>query len=222
VRAAHGEKGIGTIISSVVVACVPAEILFWGPRISESWYYMADQKNGATMLHIMLGHILDPFIRIFGDIDNDTVAASQTIAFPNAVVCDATGKATGTTIPVTSPDQLSVSGLTKENVLFTFHYRAGLPLADGRTNFLWLIDGSEGSIRLEGDGLMGSFLNMTDPTLFVNGHQVHVPVDPLDNISRAWTEFARGGEADYATAEDAVKVLQVINAVQKSAAKEVL
>jgi len=172
------------------------------------------------MLHLMLGHILDPFIRIFGDIDIDTITGAQTIAFPQAVVCDAAGNATGNTIPVSSPDQFSVSGLTKENVLFTFHYRAGLPMTDGRTNFLWLIDGSEGSIRLEGHGMMGSFLNMTDPTLFVNGQQVHVPADPLDNISRAWTEFARGAGADYATAEDAVKVLQVIDAAQKSAAKK--
>jgi len=218
VRAENGEKGIGNIVSSVVIGCAGVESLYWGPRVSESSSYVTDSKNGATMLHVMIGHLLDPFLRIFGDID--TVSTTQTIAFPNATVCDGAGNPTGKTLPVSTPDQLSFSGLTKSNMHFTFHYRAGVPLLEGRTNFLWLIDGTEGSIRLEGKGRAGSFVNIVDPTLFLDGQQIDVPADPLGNIGRAWAEIARGAGGDYATVEDGVKVLRVVDAVMKSAEKK--
>jgi predicted dehydrogenase len=166
----------------------------------------------------MVGHFLDPFLQIFGDVA--TLTATQTITFPTAVVCDNNGVETGATVPVSSPDQLSFSLLTKSNVMCSFHYRAGLTMIKGRTNFLWLIDGTEGTIRLEGEGWAGSFLNIADPVLLVNGERVEVTADPLGNIGRAWAEFTRdGSEANYATAEDAVKVHQIIEAILTSAEK---
>jgi predicted dehydrogenase len=170
------------------------------------------------MLHIMVGHLLDPFLQIFGDVKSLT--ATQTIAFPTAALVDSNGVETGATVPVSSPDQLAFSLLTKSNVLCSFHYRAGLPLAEGRTNFLWLIDGTEGTIRLEGTGGAGSFLNIFDPVLLVNGERVEVTADPLGNIGRAWAEFAQDdAEANYATAEDAAKVHRIIEAILTSAEK---
>jgi predicted dehydrogenase len=172
----------------------------------------------ATMLHIMVGHLLDPFLKTFGDVASLT--ATQTVAFPTAAVCDSNGVETGATVPVSSPDQLSFSLLTKTNVLCSFHYRAGLPMTEGRTNFLWLIDGTNGTIRLEGDGRAGSFLNIVDPVLSVNGQRVEVTTDPLGKVGRSWTEFARdSSEANYATADDAVRVHRVIEAILKSAEK---
>jgi len=214
-NASSGEKGIGRIVSSCMIGCAPSDIKYWGPEVIETHRYITKPENNSSMLHVMVGHFLDPFLQMFGEISS--ITASQSVAFPKAKVYTMDGSPTSEVLSVTTPDTLSFSGVTKANVLFTFHCRAGLKLSAGRTNFLWIIDGTNGTVRLEGNGPASSFPNIAEPTLYLNGEKVEVPLEPLGNVGRAWTEIARGTEGDYATIRDAVKVHQVIQAVLDSA-----
>jgi len=215
VKGEGGEHAIGRVLSSCVIGCVPTELKYWGPEVMETHRYVTQIENNASMLSVMVGHLMHPFLRMFGDIS--TVTASQTISYNESTVVTQDGSRTSEVLRVTTPDTLAFSGVTKANVLFTFHCRAGVALTEGRTNFLWIIDGTEGSIRVEGDGPPGSFLNVKEPSLFINGRKVDVPQNEYGNIGRAWEEFAKGKEGDYPTIHDAIKVHQVAQAVIDSA-----
>jgi len=204
---------IGRVLSSTVIGAVPREMFFWGPWVSENNVYTVDVSTGTSMLHVALGHFLDPFTLLLGNI----TSVSSTLAnrFPTATVYDASKQATEKKIPQTSADQVIFSGTTASGVAFSFHWRAGIPAQTATCPFLWVIDGEEGSVALQNDQAGSSFMNIFEPKVTMNGAPVEdVQADPLGNVGRAWKEGALKG--NVATIDDAVQIHRVLDAIKRS------
>jgi len=64
----------------------------------------------------------------------------------------------------------------------------------------------------------GVFFNVFDPKLYLNGELVEIDGHGgvIENLGRAWAEFAKGADGKYATIEDAVKNRQLLAAIARS------
>ncbi|KAF7980786.1 hypothetical protein HWV62_36853 [Athelia sp. TMB] len=206
---------IGQVRSSTIIALAPREFGFWGPVVGEQKLYAVHANAGATLLSIGVGHLFDTFTYLLGDLA--TVSATTTQHYTSATVVDDDNKPTGKTVNPDAPDQIAFTGLFKSGAISSTIFRAGLPSSKGRKQFLWEIDGEDGSIRLESDAIGSSFINISNPSLYLNGELVDVPQasGPSDNITSAWEAFAQG--EGYATLEDAVRIHQILDAVTESA-----
>lgn len=170
---------------------------------------------GVSALSIAGGHQLDPFTFILGDFA--TINATATTIYPTATVIDADGKPTGETLPATSPDHYTISGLLKSGALATIVWRIGYKNTPGRKHLFWVIEGEEGSIRIESDANV--FMNIQNPTLYLNGERVEVAgteSELMGILGGAWEAYADGNEEQYATIDDAVKNHRILDAVERS------
>ncbi|GJE92404.1 Gfo/Idh/MocA family oxidoreductase [Phanerochaete sordida] len=208
---------LGKIVGSSVVGCCPTELGYWGPLLGERSSYLADADCGASFLDIALGHFLAGFIPLLGDFTS--VSATLATLYPEAALVDGAGKPTGATVARTAEDQIAFTGTLASGAVVSFHFRGGLAAAKpGRVPFEWLIDGEDGTVRVEGPS---SFYHIQHPTsVTVCGEPWAPPVKPVDftgNLAAAWAAIADGEEGAYATFDDAVRVHRVIDAVRRSA-----
>jgi predicted dehydrogenase len=169
------------------------------------------------MLDIPIGHQLDTLTYILGDFVS--VSATATTHYQTATVVDSDGKPTGKTVPVTAPDQIAFTGLLKSGAICSVIWRGGLPSTKGRKQFIWEIDGEDGSIRLENDVKGGTFMSIRDPELYINGDLIGVDSTAglLGNIAEGWSEFAKGDGGNYPTFEDALRNHRLLDAIERSA-----
>ena len=166
------------------------------------------------MLNVALGHFLDPFTLLLGNVTS--VSSTLATRFPKSTVYDASKQATTKEVPQTNADQVVFSGTTESGAIFSFHWRAGIPAQTATCPFLWVIDGEEGSVALQNDQAGSSFMNIFEPKLLLNGEPVaDIEADPLGNVGRAWKEGALGGNA--ATIDDALRVHRILDAIKRSA-----
>lgn len=219
------------------IALAPRELLFWGPHINQRNEHTAYADHGtvsnsfivilateglfghvigASMLEIAVGHQMGVFTYLLGDFES--VSATITTKYPTATLYD-DGKPTDKTITVTVPDHVAFTGVLKSGAVSSVTWRGGLKSTTGRKQFIWEIDGEEGSIRLESDSVGGAFLHIRDPQLYLNGQLVEVQnaAGPADNLATAWAEFAKGEQGQYPTIDDAVKNQRLLDAISKSA-----
>jgi len=205
---------IGKILSSSIIALAPAEFGVWGPLVSERNAYAVDSTKGAGMLEIAIGHQLSVVTYFLGDFAS--VSATAATHYPTAALMDNDRKPTGKTVTVDNPDQIAFSGLFKSGAVSSMSWRGGLKSTPGRKQFIWEIDGEEGSIRLESDN---AFMGVRDPEVYLNGELVEVQKasGPADILASAWREYAKGKEGNYTTMEDAVRIHRVIDAIKRSA-----
>ncbi|KAF8184688.1 oxidoreductase [Pholiota molesta] len=206
---------IGTIRSTTFVGYIAREAHLWSPVISSQSVYSLKKENGVTMLSIAGGHQLDPLTFILGDFA--TINATAATIYPTATVVDANGNPTGETIPATSPDHYTISGLLKSGALATIVWHTGYKNAPGRKQLRWEIEGEEGSIRLESDATV--FMNVHNPTLYLNSERVEVAgtdSEVMGILGGAWEAYADGIEGQYATIDDAVKNHRILDAVERS------
>jgi len=207
---------IGRVLSSTAIGAVPREMMYWGPWVGENNAYTVDAKTGGTMLNVALGHFLDPFILLLGNVTS--VTSTLRTQFPHSTIYDANKQATAKKIPQTAADQVIFSGTTETGTVFSFHWRAGIPAQTVTSPFLWVIDGEEGSVALQNDQAGSSFMNIFEPKLLLNGALVEVDADPLGNVPRAWKEFATGSNA--ATISDGLRIHRVLDAIRRSSLEE--
>ncbi|KAF8512376.1 NAD-P-binding protein [Hysterangium stoloniferum] len=147
-----------------------------------------------------------------------SVTATTATLFPSAKIVDASGNPTGLTAANTGVDQVAFSGTLKSGIVASVHYRAGIASKLGADHFLWVINGEEGSIKMENEIPGGAFLGMHTPSIYLDGELVAAAPDyGLDNVGRAWAEFAKGEEGTYPTFEDAVKLHRLVDAISESA-----
>jgi len=184
-------------------------------------YISTDHKffKGATRLSVPIGHQLDQVTHLLGDFASLT--ATEAILYPVGTFIDADGKPTGKTVQSEIPDHYSITGFLKTGVLVNLFWRAGYAVGEetGRRQYIWEIDGEEGTIRLESNGPLGALPAMVEPDLYLNGKKVELdnPGGPVDSVSVEWKEFADGNRGDYATIEDAVKHHELLDAIELSA-----
>ena len=169
-------------------------------------------------MSIAVGHVLEAFTYLLGDIASVSAHFGKT--YQTASVVDENQQPTGKTIEVTVPDQIAISGVLKSGVVTSLSWRGGLPSTKGRKQFIWIIDGDEGSIQLESDNMGGSIIGMQDPKLYLNGELVAVEnssTAPPHNLTRAWKEYAKGEQGLYATFDDALKLHRLLDGIARSA-----
>jgi len=205
---------IGAIRSSQLIALFPQELKGWGPKILKSSIYANTRANGATGLHIGGGHILDTFQTVLGKFTNVSATAFNVYNKPEIV--DDAGNPTGETIDADNLDFIAFSGVLASGALASVTLRTGLKSTPGRSQFVWEIDGEEGSIRIDSPDV--AFINVREPNLYVNGERVEVEAgELLSNITRQFEEYAKGEAGNYATLEDAVKLHELLDAIERSA-----
>ena len=168
--------------------------------------------TGLTILDGVGGHHLDIFTYTLGDFTNITATAIN--HYPVGQVFGADGKPTGKTVESPFPDQFTYSGTLNSGVFANGIWRTCYPSTPGRVDSIWVIDGEEGSIKVEGD----FSVYIQDPKLYLDGELVDVPKTGLfGSVSAAWEEFTKGDKGTHATIEDAVKLHKLIEAVKLSA-----
>ncbi|KAI0087991.1 hypothetical protein BDY19DRAFT_906982 [Irpex rosettiformis] len=131
------------------------ELGFWGPWITERTLSLAEADNGATLLDVHGGHFLACFIEAMGE-SFASVSAVMETRFPDYQVTPASGEPpkSDETFKRTCEDNIAISGTLKSGAVASLHFRSGLSTTKpGRTPFLWLIDGTEGTIKAEDDDL---------------------------------------------------------------------
>jgi predicted dehydrogenase len=102
------------------------------------------------MLDIGIGHQMDIVTHVLGGFSS--VSATMTTAYPLVKVVDASAKPTGESVISTISDHIAFSGELKSGAVASVIWRSGYPSTKGRKQFLWIIDGDDGSITLESDG----------------------------------------------------------------------
>lgn len=137
---------VGRVLSSTVMGSA----MNWANRTDEERAYLFDRKNGATMLDIACGHMLDAFCFTLGEFDE--LVATGAIREPQVEI----GK-TGRMIEKTSLDQLTLSGPLVDGTTASFHYRAR---ASRGQNFYWEINGTEGDLVITADSGQFQFANV--------------------------------------------------------------
>ncbi|KII89163.1 hypothetical protein PLICRDRAFT_109205 [Plicaturopsis crispa FD-325 SS-3] len=208
---------IGKVLSSSV-ATVPRDLGFWGPSISTKNSYITKRENGATMADIAIGHFLGGFHLALGTFRS--ISATTAIQYPTATLTDS-----GETIAVTAEDHVAFTGILKSGAVSSMTWRGGYKVSPGRKTFTWEIEGEDGCIRVEGaQGPAGALIHIGAPVLYLNGEVVDVAevADVGDdiyaaNVSKLWTEFAKGSDGHYPTIDDAVDVHRVLDAIERSA-----
>jgi len=203
------------------VAHIGRDLLLWPPVILEGNPYGTlplSRENGLTRLHVPIGHHLDMFTYVLGDFAS--VSATDFTMYPTGTFVNADGQPTGKTMQSETPDHFAITGLLKTGILVNLFWRDGYSSGPetGRRQFVWEIDGEEGSIRMEGSGLHGAFPGMQEPELFLNGKKVEFEAgNVFQSVTLAWKEFAKGEKGDYATIHDAVKHHELLDAIELSA-----
>lgn len=130
------EGYIGEVLSSSLIGTG----ISWGGVIDARNAYTADQRNGATLLSIPVGHTLDAVCSILGEFQqvSGVLANGRT---------EATVQETGETISMTAHDQVAVAGRTEKGALVSAHYRGGMGPGTG---LLWEIYGTKGTLQITG------------------------------------------------------------------------
>jgi predicted dehydrogenase len=122
---------VGRVLTATLIGCAPN----WGPTLDRS--YQADFANGANLMTITGGHQIDALCYCLGEFrEVSAFAVNQR----DRVVTEDQGD-----VPLTSPDQLAVSGILGSGAVVSFQIRGGM--ARG-TEFLFEIHGSEGDLVL--------------------------------------------------------------------------
>jgi predicted dehydrogenase len=122
---------VGRVLAASLIGCAPN----WGGSLDRA--YQADFANGANLMTITGGHQIDALCYCLGEFrELSAFAVSQR----DRIVTEDQGE-----VPLTSPDQLAVSGIVGDGAVVSFQIRGGM--ARG-TEFLFEIHGSEGDLVL--------------------------------------------------------------------------
>ena len=126
---------IGRMISCSLVSSLAS----WGPRLPQAEAYRANRENGATGLTVPGGHSLDSLCHIVGDF-RDLSAVVTTQHTETEII------GTGKTVPVTSPDQVLLSGRLQNGAVASVHIKADMAVPMG---VRLEINGNEGDLLIQ-------------------------------------------------------------------------
>src|SRR5436309_218381 len=138
---------VGEVLSTTLIGSG----MGWGPTVEPYNAYLNEKKNGATMLSIPLGHTVDALCHCLGEVRELT--ATMTVR-RKSITIDGTGERK----PMTTEDQVCVTGLLDGGAALSIHYRGGLSRG---TNLLWEINGTEGDLQLTAAGGHAQMFEMT-------------------------------------------------------------
>ena len=211
---------VGEVLSTTLIGSG----MGWGPTVEPYNAYLNDKKNGATMLSIALGHAADALCHCLGEVRE--LSATMTVRRQSFTIAG-----TGERKPLTTEDQVGVSGVLEGGAAFSIHYRGGVSRG---TNLLWEINGTEGDLQLTAAGGQAQIFEMT--VHGGKGAQSSLEVLPVSesyrwsprqgpgpstNVAQAYARFARDyreGTHLCPTFDDAVTRHRMLNAIETAAA----
>lgn len=199
----------------------------WGPTHADvrNRGYLLENRNGATMLTIPLGHTLAAIGEVLGDFSE--VSAIVTNRRQTTLVSE-----TGEIVPFDAPDQVVIAGRIGDGAPISIHYRGGMPR--GRDGLFIEINGTEGDLRLIGrhggaqqvplriEGGRGDDREMTPIAVppELTGQGWPQDVNPA-NVARIYARLARDiaeGTQTAPTFADAVDLHRLIDVIEKASA----
>ncbi len=194
----------------------------WGAYINTPNAYTLDIRNGAHMLSIPVGHTLAGLSRMLGEITDMNAMLAQ-------MRSSSLNTDTGEQVVMTAPDQVLLHGRIGSKPL-SLHFRGGTPRGTG---LLIEINGTAGDLQITGPG---GHTQLVDMELFgATGDDAALsPIVIPDacyggtlasanpgNVARFYRQIARHlrtGTSDCPSFAEAVKLHQVIAAIEASAA----
>jgi len=129
---------VGQVLSTSVIAAAGPP--WGGASLQRSEVMYQARENGATMLSIPVGHMLDTLSVLFGGLEQPK--ATLAVQRLRIRVHDS-----NETIHVTAHDQVCVSGRLVNGAIAALHYRAAVKCG---THFHWEINGTLGDILVRG------------------------------------------------------------------------
>jgi predicted dehydrogenase len=209
---------VGEVLSTTLVGSG----MGWGPTVEPYNAYLNDKRNGATMLSIAIGHAADAVCYCLGEVRE--LSATMTVRRKTFTIGQA-----GESRPMTSEDQVAVTGLLDGGAAFSIHYRGGYSRG---TNLLWEINGTEGDLQVTAAGGQAQIFELE--VRGGNGAQSSLellpvpeqyrwapPQGPATNVAQAYAHFARDyreGTHLCPTFDDAVRRHRMLDAIETSAA----
>jgi len=200
--------------------------LAYGPIMPQFYNYLPVTSNGATLVDITGGHLLDMFTYILGPIASLSALLQNQIS--SVTIVDNDGKPTGEIVPQDGPNQVCIMGVLASGAVFNINIQSNVK----ETDFNWVIHGEKGTIRIRDDNRARQigFYDAT-PDVYLNGRKVDLQsigtsamnssVDSKDVQSTpaglAWQAVVDGKAGEYATLEQALKVKEIVAAVHESA-----
>lgn len=215
---------VGKVLSSSLIGTGAA----WGEMIDVPNAYIADRRNGATMLTIPFGHTVDAVCSILGEMEQ--VSAIVGNARTETKIIE-----TGETILMTSPDQIGFAGRTAGGALFTANYRGG---AGPGTGLSWEIYGTKGVLKVSGPSGHAQLVDLTLEGTDRAGqpmaplavpeqyHHTALRGGPALNVAEMYVRLAQdfeGGPRTYPDFESAVlrhAMLKSVEVAGRSGAKD--
>ncbi|WP_217544762.1 Gfo/Idh/MocA family protein [Streptomyces sp. GbtcB6] len=125
---------VGEVLSTTVVGSGGA----WGATVGPRDHYVLDAANGATMLTIPFGHLLDGLASVLGEPEELRIRTASRRTW-------SVDRETGQRVPMTAADQVVASGRLPGGAVAAVHYRGGMSRGTG---FRWEINGTEGDLVL--------------------------------------------------------------------------
>jgi predicted dehydrogenase len=213
---------LGEVLSTTMVGLsIPGDV------VGQPNAYMLDNKNGANLLTVPVGHSLDILNYVLGEFAE--LSAVSDLRRPLITI-----EETGEQIVKTAPDQIAVIGTLESGATASVHIREAVA---GGTGFLWEINGTAGTLRITADAALPEIYPLTvagaqgrnEPALLA------VPValtqkwpaltrlegEPAFNVGRAYAALAADIDNGTHTAPDfadAVRRHEVIAAIERAAA----
>jgi predicted dehydrogenase len=218
VRDLIGQGYVGEVLSTTLIGSG----MGWGPTVAPYNAYLNEKHNGATMLSIALGHAAEALCYCLGEVRE--LSATMAVRRHSFTIGDG-----GESKPMTTDDQVAVSGLLDGGAAFSIHYRGGQSRG---TNLLWEINGTDGDLQLTAVGGQAQIFEMT--IRGGKGAQSSLEVLPVPeqyrwappqglstNVAQAYVHFARDyreGTHLCPTFDDAVTRHRMLDAIEKAAA----
>lgn len=188
----------------------------------ESGIYLNDRANGANGFTIAFGHTVDALCWVLGEFHE--VSATLATRRRSYTVIE-TQEVRSRNVD----DQIAVSGVLRNGVVVSAHYRGGLSRG---TNLLWEINGTDGDLRITGPRghvqlaeltLCGGRGTDTDLTVMeIPARYRTVPAEikgPAVTVGEAYARFAEGRAApdQIPDFDDAVQRHRLLDAIERAA-----
>src|SRR5437763_4771252 len=222
VRQLLSDGYVGEVLSTTMIGLSVAGDVVVQPNV-----YMLDRNNGANLLTVAVGHSLDTLTHVLGEFAD--LSAVSAIRRPLITI-----EGTGDQIVKTAVDQIAVIGTLTSGAIASIHIREAV---DGRTGFLWEINGADGTLRITADAAVPGIFPMTVagaqgrnepadlavPTALTQKWPMLASLEgaPAFNVGRAYAAFATdiaNGTHTVPDFADAVRRHEVIAAIERSAA----
>jgi predicted dehydrogenase len=211
-------------VGEVMSATLVASGVIGGAMVPAVFAYTLDPANGAGILNVAFSHAIDS-LRFALGADFSDVAATLGQRRATAQVIE-----TGATIPMTTPDQIAISGALQNGVVVAAHMRGGMSRG---TNFQLEINGSRGDLIVTSvlgyPGIGATTIRggqdtdaaVHDLELPVRYHTASAELGFGANVANNYALLAgdiKHGTSTAPTFADAVTLHRLIDGIERSAA----